>query len=140
MSDIIVSDCSCDNKKAPVDLSSADVLAEKCPSRELLRQVTGRWGLLVFWALRDQQKHRFSELRRTITGVSEKMLAQTLQQLEFDGFVERTVHPVVPPHVEYQLTPLGAEFSLQVNGLMQWIENNLARVFEARENAGRLSS
>ena len=95
--------------------------------------MTGRWGLLVFRALGDKKKHRFSELRRTITGVSEKMLAQTLQQLENDGFVERIVHPVVPPHVEYQLTPLGAEFSKRVAALMNWIEGNLDRVLESRE-------
>lgn len=114
------------------DMPAADVLAEKCPSRELLRHVTGRWGLLVFWALRDKKKHRFSELRRTITGVSEKMLAQTLQHLEHDGFVQRIAHPVVPPHVEYQLTPLGADFAKQVSGLMRWIEKNLTQVLDAR--------
>lgn len=110
----------------------ANVLAEQCPSRELLRHVTGRWGLLVFWVLRDGNRYRFSELRRAINGVSEKMLAQTLQQLEYDGFIERIVYPVVPPHVEYQLTTLGAEFSDKVSGLMNWIEGNLDLVMAAR--------
>lgn len=115
----------------PAEISVANVLAAQCPSRDILRHITGRWGLLVFLALKDGEKHRFSELRRTISGISEKMLAQSLQQLENDGFVERTVHPVVPPHVEYALTPLGAEFGTRVVSLVTWLEDNFSRVMQA---------
>lgn len=76
---------------------------------------------------------RFSALRRKIGGVSEKMLAQTLQNLEEDGFVDRIAYPVVPPHVEYQLTPLGKEVQEQVEGLAVWLEENLHRIMEKRQ-------
>ena len=112
-----------------------DVFSDKCPSREILRHVTGRWGMLVFFALQDGEAKRFSELRRTIKGVSEKMLAQTLQQLEGDGFVKRIVYPVVPPHVEYQLTPLGIEFGQRVMNLIGWLEDNLSTILDQRQLA-----
>ena len=91
--------------------------------------MTSRWGVLVFIALLSGT-HRFSELRRKIGGVSERMLAQTLQWLEADGFVLRVSHPVVPPHVEYSLTPLGREAGEKVQGLADWIEVNLPRIAE----------
>ena len=83
-----------------------DLFATQCPSRDVLKHVTSRWGVLVLVALMEGT-HRFSELRRKVGGVSEKMLAQTLQYLEKDGFINRVSLPVVPPHVEYSLTPLG---------------------------------
>ncbi|HXK54681.1 MAG TPA: helix-turn-helix domain-containing protein, partial [Hyphomicrobiales bacterium] len=78
---------------------------------------------------------RFSELRRKIGGVSEKMLAQTLQWLEGDGLVLRVSYPVVPPHVEYSLTPLGLEAGGRVKDLADWVEINLPRIAAAREAA-----
>jgi DNA-binding HxlR family transcriptional regulator len=120
-------------------LRRGDVFATECPSREVLKHITSRWGVLVLVALRDGT-HRFSELRRKIGGVSEKMLAQTLQQLEQDGFVNRLSHPVVPPHVEYTLTPLGEEVSLQVESLTNWIETNLPNIMIAQQKSSRLAS
>ncbi len=79
------------------------VLSNECPSREILEHLTTKWSVLVLRCLSDGI-HRFSELRQRIDGVSEKMLAQTLKVLEKDGFLIRTVYPVVPPKVEYQLT------------------------------------
>lgn len=108
-----------------------DVFADACPSREILKHLTSRWGVLVLVALRDGTL-RFSDIRRKIAGVSEKMLAQTLQGLEADGFVLRTAYPVVPPRVEYSLTDLGEEAAAQVAGLADWIELNLARILAAR--------
>ncbi|MEX6664983.1 winged helix-turn-helix transcriptional regulator [Pseudomonas sp. W2-17] len=108
------------------------VLARDCPSREILNHVCSRWGVLVVVVLLDGM-HRFSELRRKIGGVSEKMLSQTLQSLEQDGFVDRTALPVVPPHVEYRLTAMGEEVALQMDGLTTWIEDNLPRILAARE-------
>ncbi len=108
------------------------LFSEKCPSREVLKHVTSRWGVLVLVALLGGT-HRFSDLRRKIGGVSEKMLAQTLQWLESDGFVRRTAYPVVPPHVEYDLTPLGIEVARQVEGLADWIESNLPRILAAQQ-------
>ena len=112
-------------------LLRGDLFAEACPSREVLRHVTSRWGVLVLVALR-RGTHRFSDLRRVIGGVSEKMLAQTLQWLEADGFVLRVQYPVVPPHVEYSLTPLGQEVALRVRDLADWIEVKLPEILDAR--------
>jgi DNA-binding HxlR family transcriptional regulator len=111
-----------------------DVLNADCPSRPVLNHVTSRWGVLVLLVLREGL-HRFSEIRRKIDGVSERMLAQTLQDLEADGFVKRQAHPVMPPHVDYQLTPLGYEVSLHVHELIDWIEGNLPRILRKREAA-----
>ena len=109
-----------------------EVFSTNCPSREILNHVTSRWGVLVLSALMDGT-HRFSELRRKIDGVSEKMLAQTLQQLEADGFVERVSYPVVPPHVEYSLTPLGEQIGMQIDSLVDWIESNLPKIMKAQQ-------
>jgi DNA-binding HxlR family transcriptional regulator len=76
---------------------------------------------------------RFSDLRRKVGGVSEKMLAQTLQCLERDGFVDRTVHPVIPPHVDYRLTTLGEGIGNHVEALTDWIENNLPKILGAQQ-------
>ena len=117
-------------------LQRGDLLAEACPSRDVLKHVTSRWGVLILIAL-ELRPHRFAELRRAVQGVSERMLAQTLQWLEGDGLVLRTVHDVVPPHVEYRLTPLGREAAKRVRGLADWIELNLSKVhkFQAEREA-----
>ncbi len=108
-------------------LERGDLFAPACPSREVMKHVTSSWGVLVLIVLRDGT-HRFSELRRKVTGVSERMLAQTLQWLEADGLVERRSYPVVPPHVEYSLTDLGEEAAERVAALADWIEDNLMRM------------
>ena len=113
-----------------------NLFAPECPSRQVLQHVTSRWGVLVLVALADGERHRFSALRRTIGGVSEKMLAQTLQGLEGDGFVERTVHPVVPPHVDYRLTRLGRQVAGHVHELFDWIEASMPAIERARSQAG----
>src|SRR5919112_678460 len=108
-------------------LRRGDLMAEACPSREVLKHVTSRWGVLVLIALEGGTR-RFSELRRTIGGVSERMLAQTLQWLEGDGLVDRVAYQVVPPHVEYSLTPLGREAAERVRALADWIETSLPQI------------
>ncbi|MCS3604375.1 DNA-binding HxlR family transcriptional regulator [Buttiauxella sp. BIGb0471] len=113
-------------------MRDGNLFAEQCPSRDVLKHVTSRWGVLILVALQGGT-HRFSDLRRKMGGVSEKMLAQTLQWLEADGFVNRKSYPVVPPHVEYSLTPLGCEVAEKVSGLADWIELNLPRVLASRE-------
>lgn len=109
-----------------------EVLAKACPSRGVLKHVTNSWGALALIVLQTKT-HRFSELRRAIGGVSERMLTQTLQYLEQDGLVNRVAYEVVPPHVEYSLTALGEEVAGKVRGLVDWIEINLPRVLAARE-------
>jgi DNA-binding HxlR family transcriptional regulator len=120
------------NEKLLGKMQRGEVFAVECPSREILKHVTSRWGVLVLVALREGT-HRFSDLRRKIGGVSEKMLAQTLQQLELDGFVDRVSLPVVPPHVEYSLTPLGEDIGKQVESLTDWIEINLPKIMLAQQ-------
>ncbi|TCC13911.1 HxlR family transcriptional regulator [Kosakonia quasisacchari] len=111
---------------------NGNLFAEQCPSRDVLKHVTSRWGVLILVALRDGT-HRFSDLRRKMGGVSEKMLAQSLQWLEQDGFINRVSYPVVPPHVEYSLTPLGEQVSEKVAALADWIELNIPQVLAFRD-------
>ena len=113
-------------------MQRGQLLAAACPSREVLKHVTSRWGVLVLMVLATRV-HRFSELRRAIGGVSERMLAQTLQWLEGDGLVDRIAFEVVPPHVEYRLTPLGREAAERVQGLADWIETSLPRIVQAQD-------
>lgn len=101
-----------------------DLTSPDCPSREVLRHVTSQWGVLVLIVL-EMGTHRFSELRRKVGGVSDRMLAQTLQWLEHDRLVDRVAYKVVPPHVEYSLTPLGREAAEKVRALADWIEMNM---------------
>jgi DNA-binding HxlR family transcriptional regulator len=117
-------------------LQRGDLLAADCPSREVLKHVTSRWGVLVLIAL-EERTRRFGELRRTIGGVSERMLAQTLQWLEGDGLVDRVAYETVPPHVEYSLTPLGRAAAKRVRVLADWIEVSLPRIARKWEERGR---
>ena len=107
------------------------LLSAACPSRDVLKHVTSRWGTLLLLVLMGGV-HRFSELRRKIGGVSEKMLAQSLKGLEADGLVKRTSYPTVPPHVEYALTPLGEAVGKHVEALANWIESSMPDIMEAR--------
>jgi DNA-binding HxlR family transcriptional regulator len=113
-----------------------NVNAADCPSRLVLEHVTSRWGVLVLAELLGGTR-RFSELRRAVGGVSEKMLAQTLQTLERDGCVHREAHPVIPPRVEYRLTPLGEEAARQVWALARWSEARVPDVLAARASYDR---
>jgi len=108
-------------------LQRGELFAANCPSRGVFKHVTSLWGVLVLIVLLDGT-HRFSEIRRKVNGVSEKMLAQTLQNLEADGFVLRKVYPVVPPHVEYRLTELGETIAGQVKALADLIETSFPQI------------
>lgn len=122
------------SEKLSEKFSRGELLNVNCPSRDVLKRVTSRWSVLILLALQDQTL-RFSALRRTVGGVSERMLAQNLRYLEEDGFVQRIAYDVVPPHVEYRLTPLGREVSEQVVGLADWLELNLSRILAQREKS-----
>lgn len=122
------------SEKLSEKFSRGELLNVNCPSRDVLKRVTSRWSVLILLALQDQTL-RFSALRRAVGGVSERMLAQNLRYLEEDGFVQRIAYDVVPPHVEYRLTPLGREVSEQVVGLADWLEQNLGRILAQREKS-----
>jgi len=106
-----------------------NVLASACPSRRILKHLTSQWGVLIMLKLASGT-YRFSELRRSIEGISERMLGQTLKYLESDGLVRRVEHQVVPPKVEYSLTPLGIEAAQHVKSLTDWIELHLPLMME----------
>lgn len=112
----------------------AELMAADCPSRAVLAHITSRWGVLVLVVLLDGT-HRFSQLRRAVGGVSEKMLAQTLDALAYDGLVLRVAQQVLPPHVEYSLTPLGREAAERLEVLVDWIEDNFPQIKQAQEAA-----
>lgn len=102
-----------------------------CTSREVLANLATKWAPLILRQLATGEK-RYSELRGAIGGISEKMLAQTLRELERDGLISRTSYPVIPPHVVYALTPLGATCAAHVATLLGWIEQNVRDLREAR--------
>ncbi len=94
--------------------------------------VAGKWQVLILYALRGG-KRRYSELQHTVEGISQKMLTQTLRELERNGLVKRTSYPVVPPHTEYELTELGAGLEYIVYRLGGWAQDNIRAVLEARQ-------
>lgn len=100
---------------------------------ELIGRVADKWTLLIVEELEENGELRFTQLSRKIPGISQKMLTQTLRQMERDGLVHRTVHPVVPPKVEYRLTELGHGLSESFCGVWRWVESNLGAVEAARE-------
>jgi DNA-binding HxlR family transcriptional regulator len=114
---------------------AADVFCRGCPSRTALGEITGKWGALALVALADGS-YRFNALRRRVDGVSEKMLAQTLQALERDGLVERHAQTTIPPHVDYNLTELGVEIAEQLRAVLRTIELRLPLIMAARAAHG----
>jgi DNA-binding HxlR family transcriptional regulator len=108
---------------AQIRASSDQVFTENCPTRLVLDHVMSKWGVLVLLALTDGTA-RWGELRRSVAGISEKMLASTLRTLEADGIVSRTAYPEVPPRVEYALTERGVELMERMMPLMEWIAAN----------------
>ena len=99
--------------------------------REILDRVGDKWSVLVI-ALLGTRSHRFSELKRAIEGISQRMLTLTLRQLEHDGLVARTVHATVPPRVDYALTPLGESVLEPIEGLTRWAQEHGSDIAEAR--------
>ena len=110
-----------------------NVLASACPSRQILQHLTSRWGALVLVSLHSGTK-RFSELRRAIDGVSERMLTKTLQELEADGMLIRKSYNTVPPQVDYTLTEFGAQASNKMFELVDWLEMNLGNILASQQN------
>ncbi|HZS78431.1 MAG TPA: helix-turn-helix domain-containing protein [Ktedonobacteraceae bacterium] len=108
-----------------------NVLNVNCPSRRVLNLLADKWTMLVIIAL-DRGTRRHSQLMREIGGISQKMLTQTLRSLEQDGLVQRTVYPVVPPMVEYSLTPLGKTLTEPIQAIRTWAEQYLPEVEKAR--------
>ncbi|GAA4528394.1 winged helix-turn-helix transcriptional regulator [Amycolatopsis samaneae] len=108
------------------DLTRADSLA-----REIFSDVANKWALLIIECLGDRTL-RFSELRDGVAGISHKMLTQNLRMLERNGLVERTVHPTVPPRVEYVLTEPGRGLRATIDGMCAWTQRYLGHIEESR--------
>lgn len=104
----------------------------RCPIRDVLDRIGDRWSLLVLTSLRSGTL-RFSELRRAVGDISQRMLSQTVRRLEQDGLVSRRVYPTVPPRVDYSLTPLGVSLLVPLDGLLEWVEANRPAIHAARE-------
>jgi len=105
-----------------------------CPLRTVLEVLANKWTLLVLITLRRHEAPiRFNELRRTLDGITQKMLTQTLRTLERDGLVTRTVYPTVPPRVEYALTELGLGAGRVLNDVGEWSEQHIDQILTSRE-------
>src|SRR5260221_13374742 len=102
------------------------------PVAEILSRIGDKWSVMLVMELHSGTK-RFSELRRTLHGISQKMLTTSLRGLERDGFVTRTIHPTIPPKVEYRLTELGQELAGPVRALGEFAVQNRPRILAARE-------
>ncbi|MDQ1035304.1 DNA-binding HxlR family transcriptional regulator [Streptomyces sp. V3I8] len=112
-------------------VTSQVVNAHACPVREVLDRVAGKWSVLIIVAA-AHGPIRFTELERSIEGISRRMLTLTLRNLERDGLVTRTVHPTVPPKVEYALTPVAHELHASLLGLTDWAERHRVTIAESR--------
>ena len=105
--------------------------ASDCPSRQLLDRIGDRWTVLIIGSL-EEGPLRFSELRRRVEGISQKMLTQTLRSLETDGLVTRTVFAEIPPRVQYELSPLGRSLLEPLSALTRWATEHMDEVRAAR--------
>ena len=106
-------------------------LQEVCPVRDVLDRIGDKWSTLLIFTLAER-KHRFGELRRAISDISQRMLTQTLRELQEDGLISRTVHPTTPPSTEYALTDLGRSLVEPLSGLLRWAEKNHGEIKQAR--------
>ena len=116
-----------------MDTNSPSLYSEICPARQILDRVADKWTTLVMGILSEAQAPvRFGEFRRQIVGISQKMLTQTLRDLERDGLVVRTAYPVIPPRVEYSMTDLGRTLQAPLNALAAWAHDHMAEIHEAQ--------
>ncbi|RYX81096.1 transcriptional regulator [bacterium] len=100
---------------------------------DIIGRVADRWTMIILEVLAENGEIRFSQLGREVKGISQKMLTQTLRQMERDGLLIRTVHPVIPPRVEYKLTDLGLSLGAAFCGVWMWAEDNHETILRARQ-------
>lgn len=113
-------------------MSDWNIYNENCPTRLVLNRIADKWTVLVVGSL-SQKTKRFGELKREISGISQKMLTQTLRGMERDGLINRKVYPTVPPKVEYSLTKLGVTLVNVLNEIRNWSESNIEQVLKAQK-------
>ncbi|BCP54241.1 HxlR family transcriptional regulator [Kaistia sp. 32K] len=105
---------------------------DRALAREMIDRIGDKWTLLIIATLGEREQMRFTELLDGIEGISQKMLTKTLRQLERDGLLSRKVYPVIPPKVEYRLTPLGRSLLALVTGICTWVSSHLPEIENAR--------
>ena len=105
----------------------------RCPVRDVLDQMSGKWATLIILILANSPL-RFGQLRRAVPDISQRMLTQTLRDLQRDGLISRQVFATLPPSVEYRLTPLGQSFLTPLEGLIHWAEAHFGAIEKARES------
>jgi DNA-binding HxlR family transcriptional regulator len=110
-------------KKGPKSVDAEPLYDPQYPARQVLRAIADTWSPIVLFCLKGRTR-RFNELQRSIPDISKKMLIQTLRKLERRGLLDRLVHPVVPPHVDYTLTVVGTKFAEAVALLCEWAQKN----------------
>ena len=113
--------------------AAGEAYTGNCPTREILDRIADKWTALIIGLLAHGGTHRFGELRRSIVGISQKMLTQTLRDLERDGLVKRTLYPEIPPRVEYELTALGRTLCEPLGALGKWAADHLGEVRAAQQ-------
>ncbi len=119
-------------QKIEIYRAGSDGNLDNCPVRNVVRNIFDKWSSLLLMALAEQP-YRFGELRRLVPDISQRMLTQTLRDLQRDGYVARAVFPTKPPSVEYSLTEMGHELYDSLQHVLHWAENNNHRVNAARE-------
>lgn len=112
-------------------ITKYDACHPKSPSREVLGFVANKWTVLVLHVI-NCRKMRYSEIQRNIPGITQKVLTGVLRQLEQNGIIERTIYPVVPPHVEYEVTDLGRTLLASLQALQDWSETHVPEIMQAR--------
>lgn len=117
--------------------TDAEVYLGNCPTRQILDRIADKWTTLLIGMLAQHETLRFNELKRMIGGISQKMLTQTLRDMERDGLVKRTMYPEIPPRVEYSLTPLGKTLCGPIAALTQWAHDYIDEVKSAQAEFDR---
>ncbi len=117
--------------------TSAEVYRGDCPTRAILDRIADKWTTLIIGILAQSRSRRFNELRRLIGGISQKMLTQTLRDLERDGLVKRTIFAEIPPRVEYELTTLGKTLCAPISALTKWAHDHIDEVKRAQTEFDR---
>ena len=112
---------------------------DDCPIRNVVAQIGDRWSILVLFSLVDEPD-RFNSIKRRVEGISQKMLTQTLRDVEREGYVSRTVYPEVPARVEYALTDLGRELIKPLYGLVSWADQNHTTIKSCRDAYDRANA
>jgi DNA-binding HxlR family transcriptional regulator len=112
---------------------------DNCPVRDVLDRIGDKWSTLLVFTLAERP-HRFGELRRAVFDISQRMLTQTLRELQRDGLISRKVHPTTPPSVEYALTPLGRSLLEPLSHLIRWADENHGAIRTARSKFEREES